>query len=288
MRGYSKMKITNFIIISILGFFSFTHTFTMKDDNNDNEFYDKLYDDFNQFYGINVENYETSNIKQKNSTEKKPRKTKYKVNDGDTCNICGESDKTKYPGEKLLQHLKTHCKSVKKNEKNKYPCPFPGCIGSATSLSNLKKQHMKVHSKEKQYACLFCPKQFKQLVNLDGHVESKHPEQKKSEKIIYKVNNGNTCNICGESDKTEYFEEKLLEHLKSHCDKNKIKKNKEKKYACPFPGCSKNTVELIHIQRHMNVHSSYQAYKCSICTRSYKFPQELKIHIKEKHEIEQI
>lgn len=306
MEGYG-MNIFKIFIIVAYGFLVTSDTFSMEDED--------FYEQFNDFFEIDLENNdskETYNqnvinkndnlienqqvvltLNQKQLSKNNQKKRKYSINIGNTCNICGESDKTEYSPEKLLEHLKTHCNktTLHQNDQGKYLCPFPRCSFETANLNALKI-HIHVHSNWKENSCSFCSESFKTKPQLYHHIKLKHPNEpkqknnkkkKRKKEYKYEINNGDTCNICGDLNKTAFSKKELLKHLKTHCNKKTLYQNDEDKYQCPFPKCSRKTTHFDSLKRHMHVHSNYEEYSCSVCCETFKTTQYLSQHMKSVH-----
>lgn len=87
---------------------------------------------------------------------------------GAKLNICSECGTAFVEASKLKRHRLVH------SGERPYQCEFPNC-GKRFSLSHNLKTHMRLHTNDSNYQCKFCLKQYSQKVNLNIHIQKKHP-----------------------------------------------------------------------------------------------------------------
>lgn len=164
------------------------------------------------------------------------------------CETCGKSYKNK-------KSLRGH-KLIHTNNSKIRSCEICGKVLAAVNYN----RHVNSHDENKKQKCSFCDKTFHQLSNLKSHMTV----HIKSEPV--------ECNICN---KTFRNPKALNYHKKSHSD-NKLSDNKLKKTSCHI--CGRMVTET-NLRKHLITHTDDRPFMCTICNKSFKYPETLAAHI---------
>ncbi|XP_055596041.1 zinc finger protein ZFP2-like [Uranotaenia lowii] len=115
------------------------------------------------------------------------------------------------------------------------------------------KEHMRMHLKDKRYACPHCDRSFSQSTNLIYHIRT-HTGEKPFQ--------------CGQCEKRFICKSHLLSHERSHLN--------ELPFVCEF--CSKRFNQACNLTKHLRVHSGEKPYKCGICGKAFMNLSNMKVH----------
>src|SRR6218665_2876728 len=121
--------------------------------------------------------------------------------------------------------------------------------------SHKKKAHMRTHTGDKSYHCLFCEKSFTKCSNLQIHTRTHNGEKPY------------TCKLCH-----TFFTQScnLRKHLRTQTG--------EKPFRCQF--CQKLFTQSSNLNTHMRTHTGEKPYKCQLCEKSFARGSNLKSHMR--------
>lgn len=194
-----------------------------------------------------------------------------------TCHICNI---TYTDRSNLYRHnKKVHLGIITENKRTDTPCEF---CGKCFSTLNNKERHVRnVHNGEKPFVCTLCGMAFSQSNNLHTHQFRKHNAEKKFK-----------CDECPKS----YLEKRFLtrhketnhntsngEHPNRRKKKYESQKDKEKsnnvynknRIFCEICGKSINASGILG---HRLMHEGKKPYECTVCSKSFRTMQCLKLH----------
>lgn len=145
------------------------------------------------------------------------------------------------------------------------------------------KEHMQIHSREKRYLCLSCPKMFKKISNLKSHAlihtgEKPFPcefcakkfTQSGQLKIHTRIHNGEKPFKCGDCLKTFKSSAELKTHATSHTG--------EKPFKCGV--CPKQFMRSNLLKEHTRIHTGEKPLQCMGCNKRFAYESSLRYHKK--------
>ncbi|KAL1517649.1 hypothetical protein ABEB36_001387 [Hypothenemus hampei] len=158
------------------------------------------------------------------------------------CNICGRTVRN------LKKHLDLH----------QFECPE--CLTTFKSLQ-LLQDHQKIHLKNNQLSCTYCPLKFSTNFDLCLHV--------------YKHVKRYICPICGfkSSNKTSGS-------IKFHIRRHENNFN----FRCNI--CGKGFVGSKKLQDHLEIHTGVPKYECEVCSKKFTVKNYLNLHVRYNHKKE--
>ena len=176
-------------------------------------------------------------------------------------------------------------------------CYWNNCDKQMKNITpTLLRDHLRIHTFQKLYACPHCGHLFSTKIKFDDHflrhaqlpsyvtnsfVEPESTEsQKRSDMEIYV----DTYSIGGESikiyrctlkscDRAFLSSSLVCEHIRTHSNKNQCDQ-------CPFIAKTLSRLQSHKLFRHENL----RTYECSICSKSFKQRGDLRAHVK-RHQI---
>ena len=177
------------------------------------------------------------------------------------CDICSKTFSNKYL---LKYHIPTHdtgsedtnCNICSKTFSNKY----------------ILKTHMHTHDPDyinKRHICSECSRSFSTKAVLKKHIMGEHSDEKFT-----------PCSICGLAFKSF----SISKHI-SLCKlpENKREEIKEKRKVECFD-CGKVIADKVKLRRHKRfIHNKEKLFKCKYCDHKDFRPDNMKMHIKNKH-----
>ncbi|XP_013102886.2 zinc finger protein 62 homolog isoform X6 [Stomoxys calcitrans] len=145
-------------------------------------------------------------------------------------------------------------------EEFKFECPE--CKKKFPTSERLNR-HLKLHNPEKLFVCDQCGKTFPDLSRLKLHNRHEHFNEPKPERVPQQ------CVYCG---KWYSSASSIYKHLRN------IHANNDVEHRCHICGFVSTTATALkkHIQFN---HEMVRKYKCTVCEKAFKRPQDLKVYI---------
>ncbi|CAF1041202.1 unnamed protein product [Rotaria sordida] len=177
-----------------------------------------------------------------------------------TCSICGLITVSM---ERLQKHINQHGQKlhleIYRPEKKLSTLICEKCKATFSSTYALRK-HQRVHTRDKPFSCDFCDSKFSQWGNLRHHIQ-RHL--------------GISPYACPYCKKTFIAPCKLEVHIRGHLD--------ERPYVCNR--CQATFRCNDDLRKHLIIHADYKPFVCWLCTKQYFHASKLRMHMKEKHNL---
>lgn len=199
-----------------------------------------------------------------------------------SCNLCS---KTYTDASSLFRHNKrVHLGIKMKHKRTDTPCEF---CGNCFATFGSKERHVRiVHKGEKSFKCNLCGSAFGQISGLYAHQSQVHNTEKKFQ-----------CNIC--PNKSYMTKDGLLRHQTFHLSgtetpnrtgsyqyNRKRKQGQKEKRQNPTNYNTKRiiceicgkSINVSGVLAHRLMHQGIKPHKCTVCSRSFRTKQDLKLH----------
>ncbi|XP_038162013.1 zinc finger and SCAN domain-containing protein 2-like isoform X2 [Cyprinodon tularosa] len=157
------------------------------------------------------------------------------------CGVCGEKFDS---SEDLKGHLRTHQQT--------YDCSY---CGKAFVTTTGLKNHVTLHTGERQYKCDICNKSFSYKSAMRSH------------RWVHVEDRPHKCDICP---KSFGLKGHLVAHKKCHVGRDQ--------YLCNI--CGRSVFDLRSLTRHKLTHSTERRHGCKVCGKRFKLEGTLKAHEK--------
>uniref|UniRef100_A0A672FPH3 C2H2-type domain-containing protein n=2 Tax=Salarias fasciatus TaxID=181472 RepID=A0A672FPH3_SALFA len=167
------------------------------------------------------------------------------------CEHCGKAF-ARRPS--LRIHRLLHCSRMTYTQPPKVQCSVcPKLLANSGSLRN----HMKLHTGEKQHICQHCGKCFTQKGNLECHL---------------RIHNGEKPFACTECSQTFSQRPELRRHMFSHTGGA---------FLCSY--CGRSLRDPHSLRAHERLHTGERPHRCSVCGKGYTLATKLRRHMRSSH-----
>lgn len=184
----------------------------------------------------------------------------------------------------IAQNNKNEVKKKKRKSKERYLCKY--CNKPFDFQSSLKR-HLRTHTNERPFQCIFCTKSFKQKGNLMTHIVSVHHSLNINKWINDNpFNRNNNDNINTNNNKTNNYQQNrqiqidYILKIQNKSEQKQMMKCNSNNVFQPFSCnlCRKRFSQKCHLVRHQMSHSKERPFQCDICFQTFKQSNNLTVH----------